>query len=185
MDPLRFDLSWNAVQFLSGSSAGWLSQRYCEGQRVLPGCFSTYNEPLPGLDNNGRSCFHLNWSLSPPPKRGPLRFGFSWNAGKFLSGSSKRTFYQSCCDGLRVLLLECSNTSNKPLTDLGNNSRPCFCLNWSLSFPRVDSSQVRFELKCWPMSCSSTHRLYQKCCDGQRVLSESSHIKKQASTRSG
>ena len=69
--PLRFRLSWNAVQFVSGPSTHWLNQRYCDGLIVLSECSHAYNKPLTALGKNWHPCFHLNWSFSPPPEWTP------------------------------------------------------------------------------------------------------------------
>ena len=170
--PLRFGQSWNAVQFVSGSSTHCLYEKCCDGWRVLSDCFHTHKESLPALGNNVSPCFRLSLIDHSPPKRsGTPRFGLSWNAVQFVSGSHTHRLYQWCCDCLRMLPAY-SHIYNKPLPGLSNNGRPCLHLigsfshqRWPLRFdPSQNEDAVQF------VSGSSTHYMYQNCCYGLRVL---------------
>ena len=48
-----FGWGWNAVQFMSGSGALWLYERWCNCLGVLPECSHIYNKPLSVLGRNG------------------------------------------------------------------------------------------------------------------------------------
>ena len=94
-------LYWNAGQFISSSSARWLYQRCCDDQIGLPKCSFI---PITNLYQFlvrmvGLASASIDHS---PSTSGPIRLGWCWNAGQFMSGFSTRWLYQSqrCCDGL-------------------------------------------------------------------------------------